>query len=210
MSLASPQALADAIDRHLDPALADHGWERMRIDDDPPLVMYATDAAFLAFALAPGSDPRVRYLQLLSGPLDMAFEPSAGVDQRDVECYRHPEIDRTELNRRVGLGRFPANDAAEIDASVARLADWVRAAAADVLSGDPGILRAVDADRRARVDAQHLAWKLEDLRSDAAVAWDARDWARAAELLASIPDEERKSSERKRLEIAERRAAERS
>jgi hypothetical protein len=181
----------------------------MRIDEDPPLVMYATHAAFLAFALAPGSDPRVRYLQLLSGPIDMAFEPSAGVDQRDIERYRHPDIGRPELNRRVGLGRFPANDPAEIDASVARMAEWAREAAGEALSGDLDALRAVEADRRARVTAQWDEWDLKAVRSRAAAAWSAGDWARAAELLASIPEEERKSSERKRLEIAARRAAER-
>jgi hypothetical protein len=208
MSTDPSQTLADALARHVEPSLAERGWEQMRVDQDPPLVMYANDAAFLAFRLTPGSDPSVRYLQLLTGPVELAFEPSTGVDHRDVEQYRHPGIGRLELNRRVGLGRFPANDPAEIDASVARLAEWLREAPQDVLLGDPDILRAIDADRRARVDARHQAWNLEDLRSDAATAWADGDWQRAAELLSRIPAVERKPSEDKRLDIAARRAAE--
>jgi hypothetical protein len=76
-----------------------------------------------------------------------------------------------------------------------------------LLCGDPGVLRAIDAQRRARVDAQPIAWKLEDMRSCAAVAWDAGDWARAAELLGSISRRASPAAERKRLVIAECRAA---
>jgi hypothetical protein len=202
--------LADALHhagrRRLEPLLARHGWERIREDEVPPVVLYVHDRTFLVVAIVPGSDRRLAYLQLRAGPIEAAFEPAAGVDLRQIERHRMPGIGRPELNRRVGLARFPANDRAEIEASAARLATHLQDIP-ELLAGDPAWLARVDAERQARLYASVAEWELEDARAEAERAWDAGDWPRAAELLASIPESERRASERTRLAIATRRAA---
>lgn len=197
-------ALVAAASRHVSPLLSG-GWERTRVEDDPPLVLYTSPAAFLALGTVPGSDPSVLRLEVRMGPLEAAFEPARGVDLRQIVRHDHAGMSQGELDRIAGHARFPAGDPAEVDASVA-LAARLLAERPQLLAGDTKALDAIDAERRERYSEWVRGMQLEDLRAEAATAWSAGDYGRAAALLSRIPESERRPAERKRLEIAERRS----
>jgi hypothetical protein len=204
MTAALARALDAATARHVSPLLP-AGWERTRVEDDPPLVLYTSPSAFLALGTVPGSDPSVLRLEVRMGPLEAAFEPARGVDLRQIVRHDHPGISLPELNRIAGHARFPAGTPEEVDASVALAAEMLAERPA-LLAGDAAELAAVEGERRSRYAAWVTGMQLEDVRADAERAWREHDYARAAELLARIPDGERSPAERKRLEIAEKRA----
>src|SRR5687768_14125616 len=95
-----------AVDRELAPLLATHGYGLARRDPERELVLFTSDRAFVAVGLAPGGDPSVRYVDLRVGPVTRADELSAGFDLRQLLRHYEPDLDRPEVNRRVGRALF--------------------------------------------------------------------------------------------------------
>jgi hypothetical protein len=198
-------ALRDATRRSFDDLLRFHGYEPLRVDDDPPTVLYASPKAFIAVVLEPDRHAGVWTANLRIGPLSDAFELGEGFDIGDLVLHADPQLSTAELTSRAGEHRFRCTTPEEVATAVERLAGIARQVP-DVLAGGDDVFAQLAAARRARYDAWVGGMRIEDLRSDAAAAWDAGDWARAAEFYATIPEAQATAGERKRLEIARRRA----
>jgi hypothetical protein len=198
-------ALSAATGRSFDDLLRFHGYEPLRFDEDPPTVLYGSPKAFFAVVLEPDRDPGTRTANLRIGPLRDALELGEGFDVGDLVLHAEPQLSRVELTSRAGEHRFRCTTPEEVATAVERLAGIARRVPAVLAGGDDGFAQ-LAAARRARYDAWIGGMRIEDLRSDAAAAWDAGDWAHAAELYATIPEGQATAGERKRLEIAHRRA----
>jgi hypothetical protein len=193
-----------AVDRELAPLLATHGYGLARRDPERELVLFTSDRAFVAVGLAPGGDPSVRYVDLRVGPVTRADELSAGFDLRQLLRHYEPDLDRPEVNRRVGRALFRATTIDEVTAALERLRRWLTQFS-DVLSGDLRLFEAIDHERHTRLDQRVEERRVADIRALVEAAWLARDWARVSELLRTVPSEQRSQADSKRLDIAERR-----
>jgi hypothetical protein len=193
-----------AVHRELEPVLDAHGYRLERSDREREFMLFTSDRAFVAVGFVPGSDPGVPYVDLRIGPLAAAGKPSSGFDLPQILRHYEPGLSRPEVNQRVGRVFFRATTTEETTGAVGRLREWVERLS-DVLGGDPELFQAIDDERHARLKRRVMEQRLDDVRALVDTAWLARDWDRVAELLRTVPSEERSRADAKRLEIAERR-----
>ena len=121
---------------------------------------------------------------------------------RELVKYIHPDLEDNAIRRELGPGRFPANSASEIEASVDRLSREWRRALEGVNLGNEEVWAVLRAEKLGRV----LRVADDDPRERAAQAFDEGRYEQAVALYERIPGELRRA-EKKRLEIARRRAA---
>lgn len=179
--------------------LDDRGFELRAVD--PAFLVWRSDAANVLVALRAGPDGAPRAVQMALGP----------ADELDLECYlsmyvleqlRPPPHDAPF--RPLGNALLRALDGDEMRASLARIGELLRTQFEPFASGRED-LRALQRESRRRIRAAAERVRSDDARREAKEAFDAGDYARAALLYESVTGELR-PAERKRLDIARRRA----
>jgi len=100
---------------------------------------------------------------------------------------------------------MPASDRAELNASLARIAEPLRTQFAEALASSRDGLRALKHESRRKVREAADRVRSDDLRHEAREAFEAGDYARAAMLYESAGGDLR-LAERKRLDIAGHRS----
>jgi hypothetical protein len=180
--------------------LEEHGYELRKVD--PEFLEWQSDEAGVVVALRTAPDGAYRAVHMALGPAD---EPDV---QRYLTMYRLEELRPPPDDapfRPLGRALLPATDREEMRASLERIAELLRTQfAAPLASGRDG-LRTLKEESRRRVREASDRIRLDDLRNEAHAAFDAGDYARAAMLYEAAGGDLR-PAERKRLDIARRRA----
>ena len=156
----------------------------------------------MTVGLRPGPDGAYRGVQAALAP--------AG--ERDVERYLslyvieqlRPAPEDPPF-RPLGQALLPAGDREEMRASLARIAELLRTQFAEPLASGREGLRALQEESRRGIRETAQRVREDDLRREAHEAFDAGDYARATMLYEAAGDDLR-PAERKRLDLARRRA----
>jgi len=180
--------------------LEDRGFELR--DVDPAFMVWHSDQANVAVAFWAGPDDAYRAVELALGPGDEA-DYERYLSMYVLEELRPPPEDAPF--RPLGRARLRAGDREEMRASLERLAELLRTQFAEPLASGREGLRALQEESRRRVRDAARRVRADDMRDEAHAAFDAGDYARAAMLYESAGGDLR-PAERKRLDIARRRA----
>ena len=180
--------------------LEEQGFELR--EADPKFLEWESPEAIVIVGLRPGPDGAYRGVQAALAP----------TGERDAERYLslyvieqlRPAPDDPPF-RPLGQALLPAGDREELRASLARIAELLRTQFAEPLASGREGLRALQQESRRRITAAAQRMREDDLRKEAREAFDAGDYARATMLYEAAGDDLR-PAERKRLDIARRRA----
>jgi hypothetical protein len=180
--------------------LEEQGFELR--EADPQFLEWESPEAIVVVGLRPGPDGAYRGVHAGLAP---AGERD---DERYLPLFRIEELRPPPDDapfKPLRQARLPARDRDEMRASLARLAELLRTQFAEPLASGREGLRALQQESRRRGAEAAQKVREYDLRKEAHEAFDARDYARATMLYEAAGDDLR-PAERKRLDIARRRA----
>lgn len=199
MSQADSSATFDGIARAVLADLTIFGFDFVA-RDERTVELQSPDAC-LSFGLVAARDPAFTFVEGRMRQRD-SDEPDASYSLLELIRHLDPARSDLEIRSEFGLGRFPANDVAEIEASLTRLAErWCQ-----VLRRLGPALSSEELWTELHIEGLNRALATAgDTRTErAASAFRRGDYAETVALYERAPGELR-PAERKRLEIARSR-----